>query len=206
MTWASLVRKDDKEEEVRDDSDARAAEERFSRCMRDPSSCVAVVDTNAFIHGVDMSFGFLLRQLREEQEEQEEAVEGGKAEGAADACDRSKAEVSIVTVPQVIAEMRDQALRRRLEALAVKILPKEPKPESVRLVQRIAQQTGDIASLSAPDIALLALAHTLEVEKHGGARIRTNVANVPSAARRKGADGAGRFASGLGRGGDFGRI
>ena len=55
---------------------------------------------------------------------------------------------------------------------------REPDTESIRLIARIAKQTGDVASLSAADIRLLALAHTLEVQKHGNSHLRSDMAEV----------------------------
>lgn len=45
-------------------------------------------------------------------------------------------------------------------------------------VQRFARETGDIHSLSAVDLKLLALAHTLEVAAHGTENIREHPVQV----------------------------
>ncbi len=52
-----------------------------------------------------------------------------------------------------------------------------PSPASTT-VQRFARETGDIHSLSAVDLKLLALAHTLEVAANGTENIREHPVQV----------------------------
>lgn len=53
-------------------------------------------------------------------------------------------------------------------------LPSYPTPA----VRRFARDTGDINVLSAVDMKLIALAHSLEQQLHGGGRIRDKPAQV----------------------------
>ncbi|KAK9809158.1 hypothetical protein WJX72_010386 [[Myrmecia] bisecta] len=67
-----------------------------------------------------------------------------------------------VTVPEVLEEIRDKRSRATLAALPVGLETKEPSEDSLKTVSRFARATGDLQSLSAVDIKLIALAHTLE--------------------------------------------
>jgi len=91
---------------------------------------------------------------------------------------------TLVTVDSVLREVRDGPSRAALEALAAPLATRQPPEASVAAVRRFARLTGDAAVLSNVDVALLALAHALEVEAHGPGRLR----DVPPPARapRKG--------------------
>jgi hypothetical protein len=58
-------------------------------------------------------------------------------------------------------------------------------------VTKFARATGDIAALSATDVRLMALAHTLEVAAHGAAHLLAH----PNQVRRGGCAGAGLHAA-----------
>ncbi|PHH67513.1 hypothetical protein CDD80_773 [Ophiocordyceps camponoti-rufipedis] len=74
----------------------------------------------------------------------------------------SKAE-ALYTIPSVLAEIRDQATRSRVETTLRPFLTvRTPRAESFRFVQGFARKTGDLAVLSRPDLDVLALAYELE--------------------------------------------
>ncbi|KAI9828356.1 MAG: Nin1 binding protein [Thelocarpon impressellum] len=76
---------------------------------------------------------------------------------------------ALVTVPSVIAEIRDDAARSRVETTLLPFLTlRNPKPESVKTVADFARKTGDYEVLSRPDLQILALAYELECERNGG--------------------------------------
>ncbi|KAI9676338.1 MAG: Nin1 binding protein [Caeruleum heppii] len=76
---------------------------------------------------------------------------------------------AVVTVPAVLAEIRDPAARSRVETTLTPFLTlRTPKPESIKLITAFARRTGDYEVLSAPDVQILALAYELECERNGG--------------------------------------
>ncbi|KAL0067655.1 20S-pre-rRNA D-site endonuclease nob1 [Marasmius tenuissimus] len=81
---------------------------------------------------------------------------------------------TFVTVPQVLAELKDKNAKEHLERLGlnygIKIEVKNPSPASIASVIQWAKKTGDYSVLSHPDICVLALTHTLheEAEKKQG--------------------------------------
>lgn len=83
---------------------------------------------------------------------------------------------AVVTTPAVLAEIRDETARLRVETTLRPFLTvRNPKPESVKIIAQFARKTGDVAVLSKPDIELLALAYELECERNGGDwRLRSN--------------------------------
>ncbi|KAK6373305.1 20S-pre-rRNA D-site endonuclease nob1 [Exophiala oligosperma] len=75
----------------------------------------------------------------------------------------------LVTTPSVIAEIRGEEARTRIETLYKPFLEiRTPKPESVKHVKEFARKTGDGAVLSQTDFEVLALAYDLECERNGG--------------------------------------
>ncbi|KAJ9520993.1 hypothetical protein QJQ45_022704 [Haematococcus lacustris] len=84
-----------------------------------------------------------------------------------------------VTIQEVLNEVRDKQSRQFLANLPIGLAVAEPSEESLRAVTVFARETGDAHALSATDLKLLALAHTLEVEAHGAAHLRQH----PSQAR-----------------------
>lgn len=73
----------------------------------------------------------------------------------------------IITVPDVIAEVRDKGARDRLQLLPFEIEVREPSPESIKEVISFAKLTGDFVSLSPTDIRVMALTLMLEVSVNG---------------------------------------
>lgn len=64
----------------------------------------------------------------------------------------------VVTLPAVLAEIRDESARNRVEHTVKPFLQlREPQPSSVNFVTAFARRTGDLAVLSKVDLSLLAL-------------------------------------------------
>ncbi|XP_074604380.1 RNA-binding protein NOB1 [Brevipalpus obovatus] len=75
---------------------------------------------------------------------------------------------SIVTVVDVVDEIRDKTTRARFSCLPYTIKYREPKTEDVKFIADFARKTGDYASLSAVDLKLIALTYMLDKEAHNG--------------------------------------
>lgn len=76
---------------------------------------------------------------------------------------------AIVTVPAIIAEIKDAATRSRFETtLKPFVALRSPRPASLQFVTEFARKTGDLAVLSRPDIQIIALTYELECERNGG--------------------------------------
>lgn len=91
---------------------------------------------------------------------------------------------TLFTIPAVVAEIRDEVTRARVQTTLLPFLTqRDPRPETVKIVQDFARRTGDLAVLSKTDIQLIALARDLECERNGGDwRLR----NVPGQKRTNG--------------------
>lgn len=75
----------------------------------------------------------------------------------------------IVSTPEVIREIRDEATRSRLQTTLIPFLTlRSPNPHSVKVITDFARKTGDLAVLSKVDLHLLALSYEIECEKNGG--------------------------------------
>lgn len=75
----------------------------------------------------------------------------------------------LVTTPSVLAEIKNEEARTRVETLYKPLLElRSPKPESIKFVKEFARRTGDAAVLSQTDFEVLALAYDLECERNGG--------------------------------------
>lgn len=75
----------------------------------------------------------------------------------------------LVTTPSVLAEIRGEEARTRIETLYKPFLEiRSPKPESVKHVREFARKTGDGAVLSQTDFEVIALAYDIECERNGG--------------------------------------
>jgi len=76
---------------------------------------------------------------------------------------------NLVTIPALEVEIRDAATRSRYETTIKPFLTfRDPTPASVNVVRDFARRSGDLAVLSRPDVAILALAYELECERNGG--------------------------------------
>lgn len=75
----------------------------------------------------------------------------------------------LVTTPSVLAEVKGQEARSRIETLYMPFMTvRSPKPESMKFVKDFAKKTGDAAVLSQTDYEVLALAYDLECERNAG--------------------------------------
>ena len=96
-----------------------------------------------------------------------------------------------VTVPGMLAEVRDAQSRQALAQLPFGIETREPDADAVAAVRRFATLTGDAAVLSGVDTQLLALALTLERQAHGSGHLRDKPP-PPMPVRRSRRNGAPR--------------
>lgn len=62
----------------------------------------------------------------------------------------------IVSVPEVVEEVKDRVSKFKLASMKLKLL--EPKKNSIDKIKRTAEKTGDIEKLSKTDIKVLATA------------------------------------------------
>jgi len=74
---------------------------------------------------------------------------------------------AFVTVREVLQEARDKKTREWLDALPIEIEIAEPSRESMEATLKVAKRTGDYGTLSAVDIRVVALAHTV-AKRHDG--------------------------------------
>lgn len=73
----------------------------------------------------------------------------------------------LVTVSEVLAEIKDGKARALLDSLPYEIEIRAPSDASMRAVAEFARKTGDFAALSANDLKILALTYTIDCEIHG---------------------------------------
>lgn len=73
----------------------------------------------------------------------------------------------IVTVPEVLGEIRDSKSRDLLSRLPFELVEKTPSADAMRAVAEHAKKTGDFAALSKTDLKLIALTYMLETELCG---------------------------------------
>eukprot|EP00037_Helgoeca_nana_P033918 m.419947 g.419947 ORF g.419947 m.419947 type:complete len:751 (-) comp31947_c0_seq1:114-2366(-) len=97
----------------------------------------------------------------------------------------------IFTIPEVISEIRDRAVRERMAGvLPYELKFREPTPRSMGIVAEFARETGDFHGLSAVDLKVLALTHTLTVERNGDGGINTkpviSIRDAPKSSSRHG--------------------
>ncbi|XP_043233494.1 RNA-binding protein NOB1-like [Amphibalanus amphitrite] len=86
---------------------------------------------------------------------------------------------NVLTVPEVVSEIRDKATRDRLQVLPYELKLKEPSDECIRQISDFARKTGELRFLSATDVRVLALALQVTRETVGGGHIRL----LPAASR-----------------------
>jgi rRNA maturation endonuclease Nob1 len=109
----------------------------------------------------------------------------------------------LVTIPEVLVELRDEQTRARLAALPFELEVREPSDEAVAAIKRFAKLTGDLPVLSAVDVRVLALTWMLEKQESGGVdHLRTEP--LPRGARRRPGPPADAHAPRAAAGGDNG--
>jgi len=79
---------------------------------------------------------------------------------------------NIVTLADVIEEIRDKATRQRLKVLPYEIEYRQPTAKGLRVVTEFSKKTGDYSSLSVTDLKVLALTYDLHVEMCGADNLR----------------------------------
>ncbi|KAI8336090.1 Nin one binding Zn-ribbon like-domain-containing protein [Chlamydoabsidia padenii] len=77
------------------------------------------------------------------------------------------------TCPEVMSELRSAHSREYLTRLPFEIKVENPTEESLKAVINFSKKTGDYASLSMPDLRVIALTHTIETRRNGLEHIRT---------------------------------
>ncbi len=85
---------------------------------------------------------------------------------------RSLGADDVVTLPAILAEVRDRVSREMLASWPVKPTEMNPDAASIEFVEAFAKLTGDITTLSRQDIRVLALAVMLERRINGGSNLR----------------------------------
>ncbi|XP_030245629.1 RNA-binding protein NOB1 isoform X2 [Drosophila navojoa] len=80
---------------------------------------------------------------------------------------------NVLTVPDVVAEVRNKRQIRRLCVLPFDLQVREPRPESVKHCVEFAKKTGDYASLSGIDLKVISLTYELEADTLGTDHLRT---------------------------------
>ncbi|OAD81004.1 hypothetical protein PHYBLDRAFT_17872 [Phycomyces blakesleeanus NRRL 1555(-)] len=84
------------------------------------------------------------------------------------------------TCPEVMVEIRSSHSRDFLTRLPFEIQIEQPSEESMKAVVEFSKKTGDYASLSIPDIKVLALAHTFAMKAPGHEEIRSEPLKGPA--------------------------
>ncbi|KAI9278706.1 Nin one binding Zn-ribbon like-domain-containing protein [Phascolomyces articulosus] len=91
------------------------------------------------------------------------------------------------TCPEIINEVRSAHSREYLSRLPFEIQVEDPTEEAMKAVVEFSKKTGDFASLSLPDLKVLALTYTFEARANGVNGIRKEpvrarpTGNLPSA-------------------------
>jgi len=80
---------------------------------------------------------------------------------------------NIVTLSDVVVEIRDKETRQRLEVLPYELDLRQPTSEGYRKVTEFAKKTGDYSSLSATDLSVLAVTYDLEALHVGTSHLRS---------------------------------
>jgi len=75
----------------------------------------------------------------------------------------------VVTLHEVIQEIRDKPTRQRLQVLPYELEFRKASPAGLKVVTEFSKKTGDYASLSSTDLQVLAVTYDLEIERLGGA-------------------------------------
>uniref|UniRef100_A0A3F2Z485 RNA-binding protein NOB1 n=1 Tax=Glossina pallidipes TaxID=7398 RepID=A0A3F2Z485_GLOPL len=79
---------------------------------------------------------------------------------------------NVLTVPEVVSEVRNKRQIKRLCVLPYDLQVREPRIESVKHCVQFSKKTGDYISLSGIDIKVIALAYELEADMMGTDHLR----------------------------------
>lgn len=79
---------------------------------------------------------------------------------------------NILTVQEVVEEIKSNTQLKRLAVLPYNLEIKQPDQESLKIISDFAKKTGDFATLSLTDLTVLALTYQLEKEKVGVSHLR----------------------------------
>ncbi|CAG5088115.1 Oidioi.mRNA.OKI2018_I69.PAR.g11735.t1.cds [Oikopleura dioica] len=82
------------------------------------------------------------------------------------------------TIPEVVAEIRDKQTKARLKILPYELKFRDPSQEAINKVSEAAKLSGDIASLSAVDIKVLALTYQLSKELAPEKELKEDLSSV----------------------------
>merc|ERR1711934_226467 len=86
--------------------------------------------------------------------------------------------VNAYTIPEVVSEIRDKQTKARLKILPYELKFRDPSQEAIKKVSEAAADSGDISSLSAVDIKVLALTYQISKEFEPQKEIQENLKNV----------------------------
>ena len=119
---------------------------------------------------------------------------------------RSLGADDVITLPAILAEVRDKVSREMLASWPVKPNEMNPDAASIEFVESFAKLTGDITTLSRQDIRVLALAVMLERRVSGGGNLRDKpqVNVLKRTPAEAGAAGGGAAAAAVGADEDWG--
>jgi RNA-binding protein NOB1 len=78
-----------------------------------------------------------------------------------------QADVKYWTTNAVLREIRDRESRRFIDSFPFKLNTKQVSREAMNFAKEFCQLTKDLASLSGPDLEIVALSYMLEKEVHG---------------------------------------
>jgi RNA-binding protein NOB1 len=92
--------------------------------------------------------------------------------------DNHGAHITYYTINDVVNELRDPKARHLFETFPYKITERSVSSEAIKLVTEFARSTGDLFSLSATDLRVIALTWMLEKEKHGTIHLRTEPVSI----------------------------
>lgn len=80
---------------------------------------------------------------------------------------------NVITVPEVIKEIKSKRQVRRLVTLPYDIQVKDPNVEHIQFVSEFSKKTGDYLSLSSADLKVIALTYQFEIEKFGKCHLKS---------------------------------
>ena len=88
--------------------------------------------------------------------------------------DRFGPDAKYYTIPEVVAEIKDEASKRLLETFPYHLeQQRQVSAAAIQAVCDFSKKTGDFHYLSKVDLKVLAVAYMLHVEQHGSDTLRT---------------------------------